>query len=153
VIQRIKERRRAGVAVPAANVRVSHLDLVLGADGVHLDAAHQPKPTAPYSRFQHHVGATVGPQDSGHGAAGAQFGLPRLGARVSPDEAALLGGAATVKILIVVWALVTGWRLHFPNVLYERHLHPRDVLAAAGIHADRVTFIDKEGNLHLQPGL
>ncbi len=65
------------------------------------------------------------------------------------DQAALLPGAAPVKIFEVMWAFCTGGGNHR---WVRRGSDARHVGAVAGVDTDHIALFHEERNLHLQPG-
>ena len=102
----------------AADVGVFYLDLVFAAYRVYLDAANETQPMPHHLHLQHHVGAGVCAQDTGHGTPGAQSRCPRFRAWITFDEAAFLGGAASEEIFVVIGAFGAGWGAHYARVTY-----------------------------------
>jgi len=59
------------MTVPTPDVGVRDIDVVLCAGGANLDAADEAEPAPGDPGLKPHVGAGVGPQDTGHWAASA----------------------------------------------------------------------------------
>lgn len=92
-LQIVKQFRQAGLFLStfrAAHLRLGHINQMLAAKCLHHHAAAKAQKALFDAGFQHQIWIAVGVQNIGHGAAVAITGSPRLGARISHNEAALL---------------------------------------------------------------
>jgi len=100
------------VAVAAADVRLGHLNQVLGTYSTNHHLARQPQESLCHTTFQDQVGTGVGPQDSGHWTAFTQIGPPGLRSGILVDETAFLALPPPKVVFIVVATFLTSGRDH-----------------------------------------
>src|SRR3989304_2541334 len=141
------------MAMPTPDLRLGHFAQRLGALSPYYDAAPQSQETGLTSPFEVHERASVGEHDPWHRASGAEIRGPRSPSGSAADQATFLLSPPAVEILVVVRALRSRRCTHERFDPGPEGSGAREVLATAGVDADRVPRLDEQRNLNPQSGL